>query len=72
MFYIGIINYMIHYIYALRQFIAVIKSLNMFKNLEYTDFQINIINPFHELRNGKHPSDITLVIENNIQVKHTK
>ena len=72
MFHIGIIVYMIHYLCALRQFIAIIKSFNMFQNLEYTDFYINIIKSFHELRNDKHPADVTLVTEDDIQVKAHK
>ena len=72
MFHIGIIVYMIHYLGALRQFIAIIKSFNMFYNLEYTDFYINIIKSFHELRNDKHTTDVTLVTEDDIQVKAQK
>ena len=53
MFHIGIKVYMIHYLYALRQFIAIIKS-------------------FHKLRNDKPPADVTLVTEDDIQVKAHK
>ena len=72
MFHIYIIVYMINYSCALRQFIAVIKSFNMFQILEYTDFLINIIISFHELRDDKYPADITPVTEDDIQVKAHK
>ena len=72
MFYIGIIVYMIPYLCALRQYIAMIKSLDMFQNLEYIDFYINFIKSFHELRNDKHSADITLVTEDDIKVKAHK
>ena len=72
MFHIGIIVYIIYYFCDLRQFIAIIKSFNMFQNLEYTDFQINIIKSFHGLRNDKYPADVTLVTEDDIQVKAHK
>ena len=72
MFHIGIIVYIIHYLCALRQFIAIIKSFKMFQNLEYIDFYINIIKSFHELRNDKYPADVTLITEDDIQVKAHK
>ena len=69
MFHIGIIVYMIHYLCALRQFIAMIKSFNMFYILEYTDFYINIIKSFHDQRNDEHRADVTLATEDDIAVK---
>ena len=44
----------------------------MFQNLEYTDFQINIMKSSHELRNDKHPAYITIVTEDDIQIKAHK
>ena len=63
---------MIHYLYALRQFIAIIKSFNVFWILRIQIFYINIINSFHELRNDKNPADVTLVKEYDIQIKANK
>ena len=71
MFHIGMIVYMTSYLCPFIQIIAIIKSFNIFKNLKYTDFQINI-KSFHELRNDKHLADVTLVTENNIQVRPHK
>ena len=44
----------------------------MVYNLEYTDFQINIAKLFHELMNDKYLADVTLVTEDDIQVRAHK
>ena len=44
----------------------------MVYNLEYTNFEINIAIIFHELMNYKYLSDVTLVKEDDIHLRHTK
>ena len=41
----------------------------MIYNLEYTALQINIAKSFHKLRNDKHLVHVTLVTEDDIQVR---
>ena len=48
------------------------KLFSMVYNLEYTDFQINIPKLFHELMNDKYLADVTLVTEDDIQVRAHK
>ena len=58
-----------YYIYAFEQVITLIELFNMVYNLEYTNFVINIAKSFHKLWNGKHLKYITLVTEDDIQVR---
>ena len=52
--------------------LAIIKLFSIVYNLEYTDFQINIAKLFHELMNDTYFADVTLVTEDDIQVKAQK
>ena len=52
--------------------LAIIKLFSVIYNLEYTDFQINISKLFHELMNDKYLADVTLVTEDDIQVRAHK
>ena len=73
MIHIGMIVYMITlFICFQTNLIAIIKLFSIVYNLEYTDFQINIAKLFHELMNDTYFADVTLVTEDDIQVKAQK
>ena len=48
--------------------IPIIKLFSMVYNLEYTDFEINIVILFHELMNDKYLADVTIVKEDDIHL----
>ena len=52
--------------------IPIIKLFSMFYNLEYRDFEINIVILFHELMNDKYLADVTLTIEDDMHVRAHK
>ena len=73
MIHIGMIVYMITlFICFQTNLLAIIKLFSVVYNLEYTDFQINISKLFHELMNDKYLADVTLVTEDDIQVRAHK
>ena len=73
MIHIGMIIYMITlFICFQTNLLAIIKLFSVVYNLEYTDFQINISKLFHELMNDKYLADVTLVTEDDIQVRAHK
>ena len=73
MIHIGIIVYMITlFICFQTNLLAIIKLFSVVYNLEYTDFQINISKLFQELMNDKYLADVTLVTEDDIQVRAHK
>ena len=53
-------------------FIPIIKLFSMFYNLEYTDFEINIVILFHELMNDKYLADVTLATEDDMHIRAHK
>ena len=73
MIHIGMIVYMITlFICFQTNLLAIIKLFSVVYNLEYTDFQINISKLFQELMNDKYLADVTLVTEDDIQVRAHK
>ena len=52
--------------------IPIIKLFSMVYNLEYTDFDINIVILFHELMNDKYLADVTLATEDDIYIRAHK
>ena len=52
--------------------IAIIKLINIVYNLEYIDFEINIVILFHELMNDKYLADVTLVPEDDMHIRAHK
>ena len=73
MIHIGMIVYMITlFICFQTNLLAIIKLFSVVYNLEYTNFQINISKLFQELMNDKYLADVTLVTEDDIQVRAHK